>query len=330
MKVHLFAAIALALTTLAAQPAAAGPNFPDRGRAGVVDAANVIPDDAERALNARVVAWDRRTGHQLVVATVPSLQGYDVKDFGYQLGRAWGLGQKGQDDGVILLLAPTERRVRIEVGYGLEPVLSDAIASGIIGDVVAPKLKAGEIPAALSAGADRIMSAVDAAGSAAVARPAQPGDGNAWRWWLVGFLILAGITAIWRALVYHRQARALAAQRDVRTEAFHDTANAIRRFAEQSRDIGRQPTAPLYPRRPFTPTPPRITRTVGPVSGPTYAPDTYTAPPPPPPSPRPSDDDGSSSGSSDWGSSFGGGGSSDSGFDSGGGSFGGGGADSSY
>jgi uncharacterized protein len=324
-------AIAFALAICATQPAAAGPNFPDRGRAGVVDAANVIPDHAERALNDQVVRWDRTTGHQLVVVTVPSLQGYDVKDFGYQLGRAWGLGRKGQDDGAILLLAPTERKVRVEVGYGLEPVLTDATSAGIIADQIVPRLKAGDAAGGLAAGADQIMATVDAAKSAAVVRPAQPEPGGWWRWWLIAALVGCGALALWRAARYHRQARALADRRRAREVALLDGAAALRRFASQSAGLGT--AARRSTDRPFAPTPPRLTRTVGPVSGPSYAPTTYASPPPPPPPSHSYDGGSSSSGSSDWGSGWGGsdsGSSSDSGFDSGGGSFGGGGADSSY
>jgi uncharacterized protein len=310
----MFSALAFLVAIIFAFPAMAGPTFPERGRAAVVDGANVIQEDDERALNARVAAWDRRTGHQLVIATVPSLQGYDIKDFGYQLGRAWGLGKKGQDDGVILLLAPTERRVRIEVGYGLEPVLSDATASGIIGDDVAPKLKAGEIPAALSAGADRIMATVNAAGSAAVARPSKH-HGGSWAWLIAIVALMVGGAFGLLALRSHRKARALAARRDVAMEAMHDSAAALQRFAAQSRDLGRSyrppsmvpNTEPTKRQRPPDVVIYRTADTAGSYDPPSFS---------------------SDSSSSDWGGSSSS--SSDSGFDSGGGSFGGGGADSSY
>lgn len=313
-------AIALALTTCAAQPAAAGPTFPDRGRAGVVDAANVIPDDAERALNARVVAWDRRTGHQLVIATVPSLQGYDVKDFGYQLGRAWGLGRKGQDDGAILLLAPAERKVRIEVGYGLEPVLTDQTSAAIIADQIVPRLKAGDAAGGLAAGAGQIMATVDAARSSAVARPSAPDQGGWWRWWLIAALVGCGAFALWRAARYHRQARALADRRRARELTLLDGATALRRFASQTAGLGTAAGRSTdRPRRPSRMTPAvhvvpdvhiyRTDDTTGSFDPPSYRSDTS-----------------SDSSSSDWGSSS----SNDSGFDSGGGSFGGGGADGSY
>ncbi len=150
------------LFPLLAVPAMATLAFPDRERRAVVDAAAVIPDDAEAALDARIVAWNRATGHQFVVATVPSLQGRPISDYGYQLLRHWGLGRADADDGVILLLAPTEREVRIEVGYGLEAQLTDAASGRIIAETIRPALRRGDIAGALGAGADRIMAVLAA------------------------------------------------------------------------------------------------------------------------------------------------------------------------
>lgn len=165
-------------TLAIAKPATADASFPDRNRQAVVDAANVIPDEQEHALAERIGAYVKRTGHQLVVATVPSLGGQEIRDYGYRLGRAWGLGRKGVDDGVILLLAPTERKVDIEVGYGLEPKLTDALTSTIIHERITPKLKAGDIGGALSDGADSIMDAAsgnpDDTIRAAPVSPAKP------------------------------------------------------------------------------------------------------------------------------------------------------------
>ena len=155
-----FAALCTILLLLGAVPAMATLAFPDRERRAVVDAAAVIPDDAEAALDARIVAWNRATGHQLVVATVPSLQGRPISDYGYRLLRHWGLGQADADDGIILLLAPTEREVRIEVGYGLEAQLTDAASGRIIAETIRPALQQGDVAGALGAGADRIMAAL--------------------------------------------------------------------------------------------------------------------------------------------------------------------------
>jgi uncharacterized protein len=116
---------------LLAVAAIAAPSFPKlSGR--VVDAANLLPATTEQQLTGKLAALETRTGRQLVVATVPSLGGYEIEEYGYQLGRAWGIGGEKADDGAILLVAPNERAVRIEVGYGLEGVLTDAVSSAII------------------------------------------------------------------------------------------------------------------------------------------------------------------------------------------------------
>ena len=98
----------------------------------VVDAANIIPDDVEARLNQKLEALETQSQRQLVVVTLPDLQGYDIADYGYQLGRHWGLGDKQRNDGALLIVAPKERKVRIEVGYGLEPILTDGLSTIII------------------------------------------------------------------------------------------------------------------------------------------------------------------------------------------------------
>ncbi len=127
----------------------------------VVDAANIIPPDVEASLDAKLTAFETRTQRQLVVATVPSLDGYEISDYGYQLGRKWGLGDKGRNDGAILLVAPTERKVRIEVGYGLEPVLTDGYSALVIQNTILPAFKAGDMPGGIVAGTDAIIKQIE-------------------------------------------------------------------------------------------------------------------------------------------------------------------------
>jgi uncharacterized protein len=111
---------------LAAPVQAAAPSFPPlTGR--VVDAANVLSAQAKGELTQKLAALETKTARQLVVVTLPSLQGYEIEDYGYQLGRAWGIGQKSSNNGALFIVVPPERRVRIEVGYGLEPILTDAL-----------------------------------------------------------------------------------------------------------------------------------------------------------------------------------------------------------
>src|SRR5581483_12117480 len=96
-------------------------------------------------LTGKLADLEAKTGRQVVVVTLASLQGDDIEDYGYQLGRAWGIGQKGQNNGALFIVAPSEHKVRIEVGYGLEPVLTDALSSVILQEKVLPKFRAGDV-----------------------------------------------------------------------------------------------------------------------------------------------------------------------------------------
>jgi uncharacterized protein len=139
-----------------ALPAFAEPKFPPlTGR--VVDEAQVLSPDIERDLTDKLETLETTTGRQLVVATVPSLQGYPIEDYGYQLGRTWGIGEKDKNTGAILLVAPNDRKVRIEVGYGLEPVLTDALSSVIIQSAILPKFRDGDLPGGVVAGTDALV-----------------------------------------------------------------------------------------------------------------------------------------------------------------------------
>lgn len=151
-------ALALILAGLAALLAlpAAAQTFPAlSGR--VVDAANVIPPDVEADLSAKLETLEEQSQRQLVVATVPSLEGYEISDYGYRLGREWELGDKERDDGAILLVAPNERKVRIEVAYGLEPVLTDGLSALIVQNQILPRFKDGDMPGGIVAGTDAII-----------------------------------------------------------------------------------------------------------------------------------------------------------------------------
>jgi len=316
-----------AASLAAATMAQAAASFPDRGRVAVVDAADVIPADDEAALNARIYEWVERTGHQLVVATVPTLHGDDIKDYGYELGRTWGLGDAARNDGVILLLAPNERKVRIEVGYGLEPVLTDAVSSEILRTIVTPKLKAGDTPGALADGAAQIMAAASAPAAQEVASSSGNRHVRAWLLGWLGFIAgLYGVVCLFSRRARRRQTVAIkpaafsppTPTRDafVRPVSPDTEAGRDRRAAwARSPALGPRPSSSTKARTPVASTPAASARK--PVAAPAPVPayvapvcDSYYAAPSPSPSPT-----------SDWGSS---------GFDSGGGSFGGGGADSSY
>jgi uncharacterized protein len=124
----------------------------------VVDDAHILSPATTEKLTQELAGLEQQTGHQLVVATVPDLQGHEIEDYGYQLGRAWMLGRKGVNDGAILLVAPKEHKVRIEVGYGLEPILTDALTSVIINQKILPQFKAGHLEQGVVDGAEAIVA----------------------------------------------------------------------------------------------------------------------------------------------------------------------------
>jgi uncharacterized protein len=154
------AAGALLLLLILASPAlAAEPKFPPlTGR--VVDDAGVLSASTQTELTDILAAHERATGEQVVVVTLDSLQGYTIEDYGYQLGRYWGIGQKGKNTGAILIVAPKDHKVRIEVGYGLEGQLTDAISATIIQSYILPSFKRGDLDAGVIAGTTSILRAL--------------------------------------------------------------------------------------------------------------------------------------------------------------------------
>ena len=156
--VRLSAILFLCLTFLSL-PASADPQFPPlTGR--VVDDAYLLTAGDKASIEADLKALEDKSSDQLVVYTTKSLQGYPIEEFGYRLGRAWGIGQKGTNNGVILIVAPTERKVRIEVGRGLEPQLTDALSRLIIQNTIMPRFKRGEFSAGIKAGVQDIRDAM--------------------------------------------------------------------------------------------------------------------------------------------------------------------------
>lgn len=172
--------LAVLATTMAAGLALAAPTFPPlTGR--VVDNAQLLSPQAEAQITGKLEALEQQTGRQLVVATIPDLQGYPIEDYGYQLGRTWGIGDKDRDDGVLLLVAPKERSVRIEVGYGLEPVLTDALSSLIIQQRILPAFKQGNLEQGIVDGTDAIvqqLSLPDEEAKALASAPAERSGGG--------------------------------------------------------------------------------------------------------------------------------------------------------
>ena len=154
---------------LAATFASAEPKFPAL-TAPMVDAAGILDQDARTIVENRLRDYETQSGHQVAVATVPSLEGYDIRDYGNQLFRKWALGDKQKNDGVLLLVAPTEHKVSIEVGYGLEGDLTDAMSRLIIENAMVPRFKAGDYIGGIHAGLDDIEKVIGGQGDQVVQR----------------------------------------------------------------------------------------------------------------------------------------------------------------
>ena len=152
----LFSAVFLFLPLTAQADDAVVPAFPELS-GPVVDGANVIPPDVRADLEQKLRAYDDSSGNQLVVVTVQTLGGYPIEYWGYQLGRHWGIGQAGKNTGALLIVDAAEHKLRIEVGYGLEGTLTDALSDDIIRNTIAPKFRQGDYGGGINDGVDAIL-----------------------------------------------------------------------------------------------------------------------------------------------------------------------------
>jgi len=127
----------------------------------VVDLAHVLPASTVDALSARMAEHETKTSNQAAVLILPSLAGEPLEEFSHRVATTWKLGRKGTDNGVLLLVAMQERKVRIEVGYGLEGTLTDARSAQIIRNDMVPRFRAGDVPGGVSAGVDAILQTIE-------------------------------------------------------------------------------------------------------------------------------------------------------------------------
>ncbi len=159
------AAWMLAVFAALASPSPDQPVFPElTGR--VVDQAGVLRSSTERAIAEQLRAHEAETTNQVVVVTLRSLQGHTIEDFGHELGLHWRIGWAERDNGVLLIVAPNERKVRIEVGEGLEGTLTDGLAQTIIDSEMLPAFRRGDLESGVRAGTDGILAAISGAYSA--------------------------------------------------------------------------------------------------------------------------------------------------------------------
>jgi uncharacterized protein len=204
-------AIAAAIL-LACLPASAAPTFPQlTGR--IVDDAGLLTPEDRSAIESELKALEEKSTDQLVVVTLPSLQGYEIEDYGYQLGRHWGIGQKTKDNGVLLIVAPNERKVRIEVGRGLEPLVTDLMSRIIIENAIVPEFRRGNFSAGIRAGVRDIKATLlgDAEEVKERAKGLDQGDGPDW----IGILMIAFWIAVVLYIIYAQTQYAAQAPQNV-------------------------------------------------------------------------------------------------------------------
>ena len=165
----------------------------------IVDQANIIPAATRSALELKLADLETKSGIQLVVATVTSLGGQEIEPYANELFRAWKLGETTKNNGVLLLVAPTERRVRIEVGYGLEGTLTDALSKVIIANAIAPRFKNGDFGDGISRGVDDVIAVLTTDASEWQQRPSLRLDNQQspdLADWLLIVVLIALLTAL--------------------------------------------------------------------------------------------------------------------------------------
>ena len=124
----------------------------------VTDAADILSPVQENRITSKLQQLERTTGHQFVIATVPSLDGREIAKFTLDLANSWGIGRRGVNDGIVLLIAPNERKARIEVGRGLEQVLPNSLCQEILENEITSKAQRGDLPGGIEAGVDALIA----------------------------------------------------------------------------------------------------------------------------------------------------------------------------
>ena len=175
MRTALRSAVAACVLLVAAQaPCVDVPYLTGR----VNDNAEILSQATRSALTERLKAHEEKTTNQIVVLTVPSLEGESIEGYAEAVFKAWKLGQKGKDNGVLVVVAPNDRRMRIEVGYGLEGTLPDAIAGRIIRNVMTPRFKTGDFNGGIEAGVNAIVTVLETGEVPEAAAGAGQGEGS--------------------------------------------------------------------------------------------------------------------------------------------------------
>lgn len=189
-----------AMVLIAAQLAVAQVPVPPL-KARVTDLTGTLTADQRGALEQKLAALESRKGSQLAVLIVPTTRPEEIEQYSIRVAEQWKLGRKGVDDGVLLLVAKDDRRLRIEVGYGLEGALPDAIARRIIDEEIVPLFKQGNFYGGVGAGTDRIIKLIEGESMPPPRRTTAPGSGWSTETFFIGFIVLAMLSRLLHSLL---------------------------------------------------------------------------------------------------------------------------------
>jgi len=169
--------------------------------ARVTDLTATLTSDQRAALEQKLVALEARKGSQVAVLLVPTTQPETVEQYAIRVFDQWKLGRKGTDDGVLLLVAKNDRKLRIEVGYGLEGAIPDAIARRVVDEDIVPLFKQGNFYGGISAGTDRVSKLIEGESMPPPRRTAAPGSGWSTETLFIGFIILTMVSQLLHSLL---------------------------------------------------------------------------------------------------------------------------------
>jgi len=186
--------LAIIIAAIGVTPVLAKVNYPEP-KGYVNDFANIISAEVEQRLEATLSEHEKQTTNEIAVVTVVSLEGLSIEDYAMGLAEKWGVGKNNKDNGVILLVAPNERAVRIEVGYGLESVLTDARAKSIIEKTITPKFKGGDYDSGIEKGITEIIKVITSA-TATSALPTEKQETKSSSAGLIFGIVVMGIVLV--------------------------------------------------------------------------------------------------------------------------------------
>lgn len=210
--------------------ALAAPNYPEL-TGQIVDNANILSPDDRAAISAELQALEGKSTDQVAVVTVKSLEGYAIEDYGIGLARKWQIGQKGKDNGIVLIVAPNERKVRIEVGRRLEPVMTDTMSKIIITNAMLPKFRRGDYPGGIRDGVRDIKDVLLGDADAVTERAKGGPTGKSYSISLIHLLVFAAIIA----LIFWQMKKAADAQRQWEQNLSPDERRRLQRERRRNR-----------------------------------------------------------------------------------------------